>query len=134
MAACVGINLTLPSGNTARTSRARIASFTFSRILGRRGGNPLGIIGKSDQKQAQSSCHDGSRFGLLGWASRWGAKTRVARDGNIPRQNSIGGDWVLLGVYCLVAGKAKWKFRLRQACVLAGHGADAKGAHMERID
>jgi hypothetical protein len=29
---------TLPSGNTARTSRTRMASFTFSRTLGRRGG------------------------------------------------------------------------------------------------
>src|SRR3954469_17014412 len=38
----VGITSTEPSGNTARTSRARIASFTFSRILGRRGGKPLG--------------------------------------------------------------------------------------------
>jgi hypothetical protein len=33
-----------PSGKTARTSRARIASLTFSRILGRRGGKPLGGI------------------------------------------------------------------------------------------
>lgn len=32
----------LPSGNTARTSLARIASLTFSLILGRRGGKPLG--------------------------------------------------------------------------------------------
>src|SRR5690348_17855188 len=41
-AAGVGMTSTVPSGNTARTSRARMASFTFSRILGRRGGYPLG--------------------------------------------------------------------------------------------
>src|SRR5512145_2573119 len=34
-AACVGITSTDPSGKTARTSRARMASLTFSRILGR---------------------------------------------------------------------------------------------------
>ena len=34
----VGMTSTDPSGNTARTSRARMASLTFSRILGRRGG------------------------------------------------------------------------------------------------
>ena len=33
MAAGVGMTSTLPSGNTARTSRARMASLTFSRIL-----------------------------------------------------------------------------------------------------
>jgi len=32
----------VPSGNTARTSLTRIASFTFSRILGRRGWKLLG--------------------------------------------------------------------------------------------
>src|SRR6478735_5760909 len=42
MAAGVGRISTLPSGNTARTSRARIASLTFSLIRGRRGGMPLG--------------------------------------------------------------------------------------------
>jgi hypothetical protein len=41
-AAGVGITSTEPSGNTALTSRARIASLTFSRILGRRGAKPLG--------------------------------------------------------------------------------------------
>src|SRR6478672_1595268 len=41
-AAGVGMTSTVPSGKTARTSRARIASFTFSRILGRRGEKPLG--------------------------------------------------------------------------------------------
>src|SRR5229473_103433 len=44
MAAGVGIISATPSGNTARTSRARIASLTFSRILGRRGGKFLGGI------------------------------------------------------------------------------------------
>ena len=41
-AADVGMTSTLPSGKTARTSRARIASFTFSRIRGRRGWKFLG--------------------------------------------------------------------------------------------
>src|SRR5215210_4743054 len=50
MAACVGMTSTDPSGNTARTSRARIASFTFSLIRGRRGGKFLGgsIYSKAD--------------------------------------------------------------------------------------
>src|ERR1700761_6295093 len=41
-AAGVGMISTDPSGKTARTSFTRIASLTFSRILGRRGGRPLG--------------------------------------------------------------------------------------------
>ena len=43
-AASVGMTSTEPSGKTARTSRARMASLTFSRILGRRGANPRGFI------------------------------------------------------------------------------------------
>ena len=42
VAAGVGMTSTEPSGKTARTSRTRIASFTFSLILGRRGGKFLG--------------------------------------------------------------------------------------------
>src|SRR5579871_5377578 len=43
-AAGVGMISTDPSGKTARTSRTRIASFTFSRTLGLRGGKFLGGI------------------------------------------------------------------------------------------
>src|SRR5437764_12402983 len=57
-AACVGMTSTEPSGKTARTSRARIASLTFSRILGRRGGKPLGIIEGQNHQQARGSSYD----------------------------------------------------------------------------
>src|SRR6266849_1691191 len=58
MAACVGMTSTLPSGNTARTSRARMASLTFSRILGRRGGKPRGFIERKNHQQARASSYD----------------------------------------------------------------------------
>src|SRR5579871_5435575 len=52
-AASVGMISTDPSGKTARTSRTRIASFTFSRIFGRRGGKFLGgIIERRKQRAA----------------------------------------------------------------------------------
>src|SRR6266853_4234009 len=49
---------TEPSGKTARTSRARIASLTFSRILGRRGGKPLGFIERQNHQQARAFSYD----------------------------------------------------------------------------
>src|SRR6266478_8966394 len=57
-AACVGMTSTEPSGKTARTSRARIASLTFSRILGRRGGKPLGFIERQNHQQARAFSYD----------------------------------------------------------------------------
>src|SRR3954466_10176530 len=48
-AAGVGMISTEPSGNTALTSRARIASLTFSRTRGRRGAKFLG--GSIDQER-----------------------------------------------------------------------------------
>ena len=50
----VGITSTLPSGNTARTSRARIASLTFSRMRGRRGGKFLDGIIEMKTRESQA--------------------------------------------------------------------------------
>src|SRR3984885_15273858 len=59
-AAAVGIISAVPSGNTARTSRARIDSFTFSRRLDLRGGKLRpGIMRYVDYSPAYPECTPG---------------------------------------------------------------------------
>src|SRR5450755_916476 len=63
-AAAVGITSAVPSGNTARTSRNRMDSFTFSRRLGLRGGKfRPGYMFKLEALETRSA------FSLLGFES-----------------------------------------------------------------
>src|SRR5207253_6909681 len=71
-AVCVGMISVVPSGNTARTSRARIDSLTFSLRFCRRGGRLRGYI--VNHALARGGVENAPKRGLCGIAGWFKAK------------------------------------------------------------